>query len=330
LDEIAPDFTIPEYTGLRMDLSLAIIDKEHALGVGAFGTVYSGELPDGEKVAIKVLNSPGDLAAIRDFRQEIRIQANLHHPSIVQVKALCPAPLMTAFELCAHGNMYSFIHKPGNWPVTWELRLGLMLNVAEGLQYMHDQTVPVAHLDLKSANIAISSLDPSAPVLAKIIDFGSAEYVVEPIKSRKVDPPFWLAPEILVPFPSYSEKVDVYSFAIICWELLTQGDPFSTRNYIAAQEAIIAGERPEIPEFCHEGYKLIIKTCWAQEASARPDWAWVISKFKEIIPLHTQLDKLSRNYDNSISSRSSVVRQKQKRTHSQPLNRKKKNNIITV
>ena len=45
-------------------------------------------------------------------------------------------------------------------------------DVAEGVNYMHTRNPPILHMDLKSPNILLASLSPSAPVVAKLADFG--------------------------------------------------------------------------------------------------------------------------------------------------------------
>jgi len=80
----------------------------------------------------------------------------------------------------------------------------------------------VAHFDLKSPNILISSMNPNDYVVAKVSDFGNSQFIHnEPITVRYVDNPRWLAPEILDNQP-YDERVDTYAYGWICWEILTR------------------------------------------------------------------------------------------------------------
>jgi len=67
-------------------------------------------------------------------------------------------------------------------------------------------TPPIAHLDLKSPNVMMRSLDLANLPLCQLIDFGTARKMTEPVTVRLVDNPVWLAPEILESRP-YNEKV---------------------------------------------------------------------------------------------------------------------------
>ena len=97
------------------------------------------------------------------------------------------------------------------------------------------------------------SLPPSLPLpsqgigrrlIAKVADFGlSRKLLLSPeLQERVVDNPTWLAPEILSCKP-YTEKVDVYSFAVILWEMLVRLKPYAELEFMwEIQEMVLRGE----------------------------------------------------------------------------------------
>tara|TARA_R110002050_G_scaffold280655_1_gene427646 strand:- start:50 stop:646 length:597 start_codon:yes stop_codon:yes gene_type:complete len=113
----------------------------------------------------------------------------------------------------------------------WELRLKIALDVAKAMEYMHGLVPPLCHCDLRSPNICITSLDLSAEVHAKVMDFGLTEAMPIPAKKRLMTWQ-WLAPEVIagsdvpVNVQSYDERSDVYSFGIVLYEIVSRKCPF--------------------------------------------------------------------------------------------------------
>ena len=92
-----------------------------------------------------------------------------------------------------------------------------MLDIARGLEYLHQRRPSVIHRDCKSSNILIT-----ARGTAKIADFGLAK-VKQSTRSMVrslVGTVNWQAPELWHPHPKYNHKVDVFSCAMVFWETL--------------------------------------------------------------------------------------------------------------
>jgi hypothetical protein len=79
----------------------------------------------------------------------------------------------------------------------------------------------------------------------------------------------------------YTTKVDVYSFAIILLEIITQSSLF---NGVEFQYEIIdfirSGRRPAIPESCPSRLAKLITDCWAQNPNSRPDFDFISAELR--------------------------------------------------
>ena len=86
----------------------------------------------------------------------------------------------------------------------------------------------------------------------------------------------WMAPEVIRNEPC-NEKVDIWSYGVLLWELLTCEVPY--RNVDSS--AIIWGVGSNslqlpIPKTCPDGYKLLIKQCWAAKPRNRPSFKHIL------------------------------------------------------
>jgi mitogen-activated protein kinase kinase kinase 13 len=138
---------------------------------------------------------------------------------------------MIVSELCSNGDLFDYIRKVPppplhkvvrtrllhSEPISDIMQLGMMLDIARGLEYLHLQKPSVIHRDCKSSNILIT-----AKGTAKIADFGLAK-VKQSTRSMVrsvVGTVNWQAPELWHAHPKYNYKVDVFSCAMVYWEML--------------------------------------------------------------------------------------------------------------
>ena len=128
------------------------------------------------------------------------------------------------------------------------------------------------HRNLNSKNLL---LDDSGKI--KISDFGWSCCKVDLGKTFHVSWE-WVAPEVLGGGP-FSEKADMYSFAMVAWEVLTQTKPFEGMNPMQMGFAVGSqGYRPPIPEDTPKGLAELIAACWHNEPQQRPSFASVLGK----------------------------------------------------
>uniref|UniRef100_A0AAY5JXD4 Mitogen-activated protein kinase kinase kinase 12 n=1 Tax=Esox lucius TaxID=8010 RepID=A0AAY5JXD4_ESOLU len=231
------------------------------VGSGAQGAVFLGKF-HGEDVAVK---------KVRDIKEtEIKHLRKLKHPNIITFKGICTqAPCYCILmEYCAQGQLYEVLR--AGRKIIPSLLIDWAMGIAGGMNYLHLHKI--IHRDLKSPNMLITHDD-----LVKISDFGTSKELID--KSMKMSfagTVAWMAPEVIRNEP-VSEKVDIWSFGVVLWEMLTGEVPYKDVD----SSAIIWGVGNNslnlpIPESCPDGFKILLKQCWNCKPRNRPSFRQIL------------------------------------------------------
>ncbi|XP_067098751.1 LOW QUALITY PROTEIN: mitogen-activated protein kinase kinase kinase 12-like [Osmerus mordax] len=231
------------------------------VGSGAQGAVFLGKF-HGEDVAVK---------KVRDLKEtDIKHLRKLKHPNIITFKGICTqAPCYCILmEYCAQGQLYEVLR--AGRKITPSLLMEWSMGIAGGMNYLHLHKI--IHRDLKSPNMLITYDDA-----VKISDFGTSKELSD--KSTKMSfagTVAWMAPEVIRNEP-VSEKVDIWSFGVVLWEMLTGEVPYKDVD----SSAIIWGVgnnslQLPIPESCPDGFKLLLRQCWSCKPRNRPSFRQIL------------------------------------------------------
>ncbi|KAG9150751.1 hypothetical protein Leryth_002910 [Lithospermum erythrorhizon] len=140
----------------------------------------------------------------------------------------------------------------------------------------------IVHFDLKCENLLVNMRDPHRPV-CKIGDLGLSKVKQHTLVSGGVRGTLpWMAPELLSGKTNMvSDKIDVYSFGIVMWELLTGDQPYSDMHSASIIGGIVNDSlRPEIPTWCDPEWKSLMESCWATDPGKRPSFCEISQKLR--------------------------------------------------
>lgn len=254
------------------------------IGTGSFGSVYRANLlTTGEDVAVKQLSEDVTSDDSATFMKEIAILSRLSHPSIVGfVGASITGALALVMEYCPEGNLKMFLqaHKP-----SWRNKCRIARQAAEGIAYLHMQTPPIVHRDLKCQNILVNG-DGNI----KVSDFGLSKTIFRTIgNASRMGTLNWLAPEVLRGDVHHNTAVDVYAFGMVMYEILMDGTPpYESWAPLQIVRAIDEGQKPEIPLACDPRYKALMESCWDPDPALRPSFTEICKQLRTIERLARQ------------------------------------------
>ena len=220
----------------------AVVDGKYRvdalIGRGGMGAVFRAhDLRLGRDVAIKVVRS--DLAAHPDararFEREAQIVARLQHPAIVTVFDYGTLPDGAAFlvmEYVRGEDLRSVLERERQ--LSPARTLALVGSLAAGIDFAHRSGV--LHRDLKPENILL----PASEIGPKVLDFGVAK-MIDTVGADQaqtltqggtiIGTPAYMAPEQLRG-ESVDGRADVYSLAVLTFEMLTGRLPFGAGSFL--------------------------------------------------------------------------------------------------
>jgi serine/threonine protein kinase len=207
---------------LRMIGQYQIVER---LATGGAGEVYTGiDTKLGREVAIKFLRPElaSDPSFVDRFLVEAKSHARLNHPNIATLYALPQEDdqLCMIMEFVRGRTVEQIIHER-NGPLGTRESLAIIAQVADGLSYAHEQGV--IHRDVKPSNLMVADTGR-----VKIMDFGIARVQGSARLTRSgsaIGTPLYMSPEQHRGLEG-DERSDIYSLAIVLYELLAGAPPF--------------------------------------------------------------------------------------------------------
>ncbi|KAM7498717.1 hypothetical protein LguiA_023131 [Lonicera macranthoides] len=274
--------------------SLQIIKNEdleelRELGAGTFGTVYHGKWR-GTDVAIKRIKkscfagrSSEQERLTVEFWHEAEILSKLHHPNVVAFYGVVQdgpgGTLATVAEFMVDGSLRHVLLRKDR-QLDHRKKLIIAMDAAFGMEYLHSKNI--VHFDLKCDNLLVNLKDPSRPI-CKVGDFGLSKIKRNTLVSGGVRGTLpWMAPELLNGGSNkVSEKVDVFSFGIVLWEILTGEEPYANMHYGAIIGGIVNNTlRPNVPNWCDHEWRRLMEQCWSPNPMVRPSFTEITRRLR--------------------------------------------------
>ncbi|KAM3866034.1 receptor-interacting serine/threonine-protein kinase 2 [Diretmus argenteus] len=280
------------------------------LSKGGFGTVFKAQHSDWRTtVAIKCLkiDSPVGERERNCLLKEAEVLHKARFNYIIQIFGVCNEPefFCIVTEFMSNGSLDLLLHEKSLYPLlAWPLRLRILFEIALGVNFLHNMTPPLLHHDLKTQNIL---LDGEFHV--KIADFGLSKWRQLSVSRGSGSRPtetggtvIYMPPEEYEPSKSRRAdvKYDMYSYAIIMWEVLSRRIPFEDATYpMQIMFSVLRGMRPDtgldsLPADMPSRETLInLMTCgWTANPDERPSFLKCLIVLEPMVRTFDEIDFL--------------------------------------
>ena len=232
--------------------------------------------------------------------------SQLRHRNILNFMGACIQPPVYAIitEFIEGGSLFNLLHssEPSisslRREMKWEHKLNLMYGIAQACLYLHNKGV--IHRDLKSANVLLDGTIPMS-MIPTVCDFGLAKSTGNQAgeMTQMVGTPLWMAPEVMTG-GNYGKECDVFSFAIIMYEVLVEKKPYFDKKEAGTtahfQVATNPDFRPTIPQEMMENtrdipirihqsqmeYIEMMKIGWKHQPEERPKFEEIVERFEKM------------------------------------------------
>ncbi|XP_076941828.1 serine/threonine-protein kinase 52-like [Bidens hawaiensis] len=212
------------------------------------------------------------------FKQEVSLMKRLRHPNILLFMGAVTSTqhLCIVTEFLTRGSLFQILQQKST-RLDWRRRVQMAIDIARGMNYLHQYNPPIVHRDLKSSNLLV---DKNWTV--KVGDFGLSRIKHQTYLKTKSGKgtPQWMAPEI-IRNEQADEKSDVYSYGVVLWEIVTRKMPWDDLNPMQVIAAVgFMDRRPEIPNDVDPLWTSLIESCWCSEPQSRPTFQEILRKLK--------------------------------------------------
>ncbi|KAF3338020.1 Serine/threonine-protein kinase HT1 [Carex littledalei] len=252
------------------------------IGEGAHAKVYEGKYKN-QNVAIKIVQkgeTPEDIVKREGrFLREVSMFSKVQHKNLVKFIGACKEPVMVVVtELLTGGSLRKYLVNMRPRCLEPRVAVGFALDICRAMDCLHSHGI--IHRDLKPENMLLTGDQKTV----KLVDLGLArEETLTEMMTAETGTYRWMAPELYSTVTlrhgekkHYNHKVDVYSFAIVLWELLHNRLPFEgMSNLQAAYAAAFKNVRPSADELPDE-LSHILTSCWKEDPNDRPNFSQIV------------------------------------------------------
>lgn len=243
-------------------------------GQGGMATVYKAWHEGLHRLeALKVPKGAGssdpDSAFIQRLLTEARVSAGLHHPNIVAIHGIsepnAPIPYF-AMDWIEGRDLAKIMAEKRTFSL--DETTAILEKVAVALDYAHQKNV--VHRDIKPANILITESD--GELVPHVVDFGISRAAEDEDGATKltksgmiVGTPEYMSPEQAGSGDPVDYRTDIYSLAVVAFEMLCGSPPFTAGDGVSRLSILIAHVRDvaplykKIPNFPREAGDVLLR-----------------------------------------------------------------------
>uniref|UniRef100_A0A8C4NMB4 Guanylate cyclase n=1 Tax=Dicentrarchus labrax TaxID=13489 RepID=A0A8C4NMB4_DICLA len=233
-----------------------------------------------------------DITIIREQMKEMK------HENLVQFFGVCiePPNVCLVIQYCRKGSLKDLL-KATDVELDGMFKLSFAYDIVNGMEFIHKSNLRF-HGNLKPSTCLVDSR-----LQIKLSGFGLWEFKygsknkIIPLDNPNYEEMYWTAPELLrqVGLPvNGTPKADIYSFAIIMWELMYNSKAFPYQDINLEPKEIIMqlrtpfqGEplRPVLCEqLCDENINSLLRACWSENPDHRPPFGSIRRQLRDISP----------------------------------------------
>ncbi|KAK3715077.1 hypothetical protein QZH41_012136, partial [Actinostola sp. cb2023] len=288
---VAPDVMLQDVDpDLLLSKEEIIFDKSESslIGSGGFGTVVRGKCRN-QQVAIKLFVQNDETDPLKHYfeaRKELNVLRRVRqHPYLISIIGVCLRPLCLVLELAEKGNLQESLFS--SMAIHRIVLCRIAYQVADALSYLH--SLNIIYRDLKPENILVWSLDERDDLHVKLIDFGTANFATSTGLISYKGSLGIRAPEMLELSErkeEYTMQVDVYSYAILLFQIIVRKQPFQEfDSEPMVNAAVVRGERPQWSRCALSRYGLpslteLMTQCWLSKPTQRPKSAQIAQQVR--------------------------------------------------
>ena len=242
------------------------------IGQGGFSEIYESQWM-GIPIAVKVIFDPNiNEALMEEFNNEIEKLFILRHPYIIQLYGITDREkkqkLAVITELAPRGSLFDYLHKNPKTKnnLSLEFKNKITKQLIHTMAYIHSRGY--VHRDLKTQNILLDkNLD------MKLCDFGLTKLKSElnSGSGQFAGTPCYMAPE-LFDRKFYDDKIDVFAFGTVVWEIYTQKIPYFNCEAMEIKQKVTKGEELICSSIVPKQIASLIEKCRRVKPTERPSF----------------------------------------------------------
>jgi serine/threonine protein kinase len=275
---------------LKRDLTEWIMDfstfsKVRSLGRGTYGVVTLMKSETQQYAVKEFLAAEGATADISiSFLREIDALIRLSHPCVLQIRGIVLPMGMSGGKIAT-----DFMENGSIEDVLGELKIArridfwthtrvavLIAGIILGMRYIH--RLGFMHRDLKPGNLLLDS-----EFNIRIADMGTCKLSSgSAVQTLMVGTPLYSAPDVYR-CEEYTASVDVYSFTLIWYEMMTGESAFSGKlSFQQMARQVMDGVRPPVPSVMDSQLGELMTACWSPVSADRKSFDEILQVFRRV------------------------------------------------